>query len=53
MAQNETLMRIRLPGDLKAWLEECSKRNIRSLNAEVVFILRQKMAQATDRNPTT
>lgn len=53
MTQNETIMRIRLPGDLKAWIEERSRRNIRSLNAEVVFILKQHKDQESDRTPAT
>lgn len=30
---------IRMPGDLKAWLETRSIRNFRSLNAELIAIL--------------
>jgi hypothetical protein len=52
MAQNDTIMRIRLPADLKSWLSDEAERNLRSLNAEVVFMLRDRMTR-TDLQPTT
>lgn len=34
-----SMMRTRMPADLKAWLETRSIRNFRSMNAEIVAIL--------------
>ena len=52
MAQNDTIMRIRLPADLKTWLAAEAELNLRSLNAEVVFLLRDRMP-SNDPQPTT
>ena len=49
---NDTIMRIRLPADLKAWLSEEAEKNLRSLNGEVVFMLRDQMTR-TEPQPTT
>ena len=51
MTQNDTIMRIRLPADLKAWVATEAERNLRSLNAEVVFFLRERMERT--EQPTT
>lgn len=32
-------MKIRIPVDLKEWVEGCAQKNRRSLNAEVIFRL--------------
>lgn len=36
---------LRLPPDLKAWLEQDAARNDRSMNSQVVAILRERMSQ--------
>lgn len=36
---------LRLDEDLNAWIKERAKRNDRSINAELVRILREKMQQ--------
>ncbi|WP_459716068.1 Arc family DNA-binding protein [Paraburkholderia sp. 2C] len=36
-------LNLRLPADLKNWLEHESKKNMRSLNSEIVFRLRECM----------
>ena len=45
MKSADTQVRIRLPNDLKAWVEKEAKKNLRSVNAEVVFVLRDRMAE--------
>lgn len=35
---------LRLPSDLKAWLAEQAAQNERSLNGQIVWLLRQAMA---------
>lgn len=36
---------LRLPADVKAWLEHDAQRNDRSMNSQVVAILRERMNQ--------
>lgn len=43
----ETIMRIRLPADLKEEIAKAAKDNLRSLNAQVIYMLRVKVADAT------
>jgi hypothetical protein len=45
-------MRLRLPGDVKAWVAAQAKKNLRSLNAEVLAALKEKIA-ATGRSLAT
>ncbi|WP_082400776.1 Arc family DNA-binding protein [Gemmobacter sp. LW-1] len=52
MNQTDTIMRIRLPAELKAQIAAEAAKNLRSLNAEVVFVLRAAMAR-DDLQPTT
>lgn len=52
MAQNDTIMRIRLPADLKAQITAEAAKNLRSINAEVIHTLRAAMAR-TDLQPST
>nr|WP_294864373.1 Arc family DNA-binding protein [uncultured Pseudogulbenkiania sp.] len=33
---------VRMPPELRAWLEERAKRNSRSMNGEIIAILREK-----------
>lgn len=44
MARSDPQINVRLPVDLKDWLEERAKRNVRSLNGEMAFILMEKRA---------
>lgn len=37
--QTTIMMRIRLPEDLREWIEDRSNRNFRSMNKEIVAIL--------------
>ena len=46
MARHDPQFRIRLPGDLKAWLEESATLSRRSLNAEIVYLLMVARAKA-------
>jgi len=34
---------VRMPDDVKQWVEEQAAKNMRSQNAEIVFILREAM----------
>lgn len=47
----DTIMRIRLPDDLKDEIAAAARKNLRSLNAQVVFMLRERVTE-TDQ-PTT
>lgn len=44
MKQNDPQMRIRLPADVKSWLEREAEKNVRTQNAEIVVAIRAKMA---------
>lgn len=44
MKQTDPQMRLRLPGDVKAWVAAQAKKNLRSLNAEVLAALKEKIA---------
>lgn len=39
-------MKIRMPVDMKHWLEQEAARNLRSVTAEIVFSLRERMEKA-------
>jgi hypothetical protein len=39
MARDDPQFRIRLPADLKDWVEEMAAKNHRSLNAEIVHLI--------------
>lgn len=43
MAREDAHLRIRLPHDVKAWLKEQAKKNIRTQSAEITIALREKM----------
>jgi len=43
MSRNDPQMKIRLPEEVKEWLETRAKKNVRSQNAEIVFILKNEM----------
>lgn len=44
MARGDPEMRIRLPHDVKRWLEKQSKKNLRTQNAEIILAVRARMA---------
>lgn len=46
MKRTDPQMRIRLPEDVKDWIEAEAARNMRTQNAEVVIAIREKMATA-------
>jgi hypothetical protein len=46
MSQTDQMMRIRIPQDLKDWVEQESLRQDRSRNAQFVHCLRQARLQA-------
>lgn len=55
MKRSDPQMRIRVPVDVKNWLEKEAARNMRTQNAELVMAVRAKMAttgsEFGDRNP--
>lgn len=44
MKRTDPQMRIRLPADVKRWLEQQAAKNVRTQNAEIVVAIREKMA---------
>jgi hypothetical protein len=42
-------MQLRLPSDVKAWLEREAARNLRSQNSEIIRSLRDRMDQDRER----
>lgn len=46
MKRTDPQMRLRLPADVKRWLEHEAARNMRTQNAEIVMAIRAKMATA-------
>lgn len=42
MARGDPQINLRLPPDLKEWLEERAERNVRSLTGEIAFMLRKE-----------
>jgi hypothetical protein len=45
--KSQAQLRIRLPQEIKDWLESEAARNLRTMNAELVVLLREKMAAST------
>lgn len=43
MARSDPQMLIRLPQEMKDWVVREAKRNERTVNSQVVWLLRQKM----------
>ena len=43
MKRTDPQMRIRLPDDVKLWLEKSAQSHMRTQNAEIVMALRQQM----------
>ena len=48
MKRTDPQMRIRLPAEVKRWLDTQAAQNMRSLNAEVVLAIKEKMATTGD-----
>lgn len=49
LARGDPEMRIRLPHDVKRWLERQSKKNLRTQNAEIILAVRSRMAAGDGR----
>lgn len=45
MAVKQTQIRIRVPEDVKSWLEKQSIANLRSQNSEIILAIRDRMAR--------
>lgn len=52
MAKDDPQMKIRLPADVKEWLAEAARRNLRSQTAEIVLALREKMQTSAEVSKT-
>lgn len=50
MARKDTQFNLRLPEDLKQWVEAEAQKNCRSQTAEVVFALREMKRQREQAN---
>ncbi|PWJ75262.1 Arc-like DNA binding dprotein [Pseudaminobacter salicylatoxidans] len=44
MSRTDPQISLRVPPDVKKWLSQQASRNMRSLNAEVVMAIKEKMA---------
>ncbi|MFG1348609.1 DNA-binding protein [Xanthobacter autotrophicus] len=51
MAPSESQLKIRLPCDIKAWLDRQSKYNSSSLTSEIIRALRERMERVTAQPP--
>lgn len=47
MARDDAQFRLRMPHDLREYVRESARHNQRSLNGEVVFIIRQHQKSAS------
>lgn len=47
MREPTTQLKLNIPLNVKAWLEEQADRNMRSQNAEVVLALKERMKSQT------
>lgn len=43
MKRTDPQMRIRIPEDVKAWIEAEAEKNLRTQNAEIVIAIRKQM----------
>ena len=48
MARGDAEMRIRVPHDVKAWIEKEAKDNLRTQNAQIVHVLKEAKAAEDD-----
>ena len=49
MSRQDQHFRLRLPPAMKSWIAEEARRNLRSITAEINFILAQRMNAATGK----
>ncbi|MGP9819180.1 Arc family DNA-binding protein [Salinarimonas sp. NSM] len=47
MKQTDPQIKVRLPKDVMDWLRQSAEQNLRSMNAEVVIVLRERMTAET------
>jgi hypothetical protein len=43
MKANDPQLRVRLPKEIKEWLAESARKNLRTQNSELVVVLRERM----------
>lgn len=53
MKRGDPQMRIRMPVDVDRWLEQQAELNVRTKNAELVFIVKQAMGRRRDKDGST
>ncbi|MEH6721685.1 MAG: Arc family DNA-binding protein [Aurantimonas endophytica] len=49
MSRDDTHFRLRLPEEEKAFIREQASRNLRSMTAEIIFTIRDRMQQMKSR----
>lgn len=47
MAREDAYFRLRIPDDVREWVRGSAEKNLRSMTAEIVFALRERMEAAT------
>ena len=47
MAREDPMLRLRLPPDLKEFVQDSASHNQRSMNGEIVYVLRQHQKTTT------
>lgn len=49
-SQNVVPLGVRMPADVREWVEANARRNLRSLNSEIVLALREKMQRTSEKS---
>ena len=49
--KNEAKIQMRMPGDLRDWFKEYSQQRNRSMNGQLIEMLREKQAAETEKAP--
>ena len=49
MARNDPTILVRVSPDVKGWIEEEARKNMRSQSAEVAYVLMEKMRTEKDQ----
>lgn len=52
MSRTDPGLRVRIPPEMKEWLEEQAAKNLRSMTAEVVLSVRERMEREGQRKTT-
>ncbi|WP_323012889.1 Arc family DNA-binding protein [Devosia sp.] len=46
MSRDDGHFRLRIPNDVKRWVKASAEQNMRSITAEIIFTLKEKMEKA-------